>query len=77
MNIQDLPTWLGLLMVTKSGICKFTWHESLGFPAECYVIYVTKYKMKIFHDQNHSFCVNDVPVYIIKDLTGYPGWSAF
>ena len=50
MNIQDL----GLLMVSKSGI-KFTWQESSGLPGECYIIYVSKYKMKMLQDQNHSY----------------------
>ena len=41
-------------MVSKSGI-KFTWQESSGLPGECYIIYVSKYKMKMLQDQNHSY----------------------
>lgn len=70
VNTHDIPTWLVLLMVSKTGICKFTWQESSAFPGKCYISHITKYKMEIFHDQNLSFCVNDVSVCTIKDYLG-------
>ena len=51
---QNIPAWLGLLMVSQPKICKSMGHTFAWIPKEYHISHVTKYKMERFHGQDAS-----------------------